>query len=104
MKKRLPNIFVGQPLFLTHLQHAFDRQQGFLSKGGFYYYLRLLSLQASEEFFQRIQSHILALVTVATYRLCGFGWHRDKLLIRTSILHLVQDSALCNHNKSFLRA
>ena len=74
---------------LTHPQHAFDRQQGFLSKGGFYDYLRLLSLQAGEEFFQRIQAHVLTLIAVAAYRLCGFGRNGDKLLIRTCFLHLV---------------
>ena len=48
---------------------------------------------------ERIHLHILALVTAAFQAaLADFRRHRDKYLIRTRTLHLVQNTGLCGHD------
>ena len=90
---------------LRKLEHTIDRFDGLRGYDGIDLYLRELVSEAVVDLLQGIKAHIVALVAATSgASLSRLGRCGDKLLVGATLLHLVQDARLCNHDELSLIA
>ena len=88
-------------LLSAHFEHSSYSRDGFFGCLFFYLHLGTFIQETVIYFLKRIHPHILAFITAASYTLRHFRWNRNKLFIRTSTLHLKQNTAFRSDYKAF---